>query len=364
MVRPRGLPALARPAVSRIARPGPARLLWHTDPSCGDPDDDLAAAALKALAAEQRVAPVGAVVNRRPAATRAAQFAATLAALGLTTADGRPVPVGTGANVGRPMPPLHPGAPQAPAPAPVDGRVLQEQVLRRAPDRSVTLLVTTALTDLDWLLARHGELALAKLRAVTIMADAVPAAAGAAAAWKPGDATNCTVDLGPAARAYAVLQLPAWRHVTVTVVSRWAVLAGGEVPPAFLDELAACSPVAAWLRSRAAASMDERWASFCRGAVPGRSRASFVASHLGGRDPGRTAEEPVFDLLTGIPVYDAVAAIAAAEPHWFAPASDPRAPNFQVIGTCAAASGVRDPAGLRDRLAGLLRQGFGGGKAA
>jgi hypothetical protein len=50
---------------------------------------------------------------------------------------------------------------------------------------------------------------------------------------------------------------------------------------------------------------NERWGSFCRGTVPGRSRQVFVDSHLGGRDPGRAADEPVFYLIAGVPVYDA-----------------------------------------------------------
>jgi hypothetical protein len=348
-------------------RPGgarePARLLWHTDPSCGDPDDDLAAAVLKELAAEGVISLAAAVVNRRPAPARARQFGATLAALGLT-ADGRPLPVGTGdGTIGRPMPPVHPGAPQAHAPGPLDGRRLQETTLRQAPDASLCLLATTALTDLDWLLDEHEDLARRKLRAITIMADARPAA-GPAAAWEPGNATNCTVDPGSAARVYARLQRPAWRHVPVSVVSRWAVLAAGEVTPALLDDLARASPVAAWLRDRAAASMNERWGSFCRGTVPGRSRQVFVDCHLGGRDPGRGAGEPVFDLITGVPVYDAVAAVAAVEPHWFMPAADPRAPNFTVIGTSPADTGVRNPGELRERLAVLLRRGFGATTAA
>jgi hypothetical protein len=105
--------------------------------------------------------------------------------------------------------------------------------------------------------------------------------------------------------------------------------------------------------------MNERWAAFCRGEIPGRDRAAFVANHLGGRDPGRASGEPVYDLVTGIPLYDAVAAIAAAEPGWFQPEPGVRAPNFSVIGTSRAAPGVRDPLGLRARLGGLLLRGFG-----
>jgi hypothetical protein len=258
------------------------------------------------------------------------------------------------------MPSVHPGVPIIPAPPPVDGRRLQVGTLGQAPDESVTVLATTALTDLDWLLHTHDRLARRKIRAVIMMSDARPGGRpGTSAPWVPGDAANNAVDPAAAARVFACLQEPAWRHVPVTVVSRWAVLGAGEVTPAFLDRLAAASPVAAWLRDRAICSMNDRWASFCRGEIPGRDRAAFVANHLGGRDPGRAASEPVYDLVTGIPLYDVVAAIAAAEPGWFQPEGGVCAPNFSVIGTSRAAHGVRDSAGLRERVACLLLRGFG-----
>jgi inosine-uridine nucleoside N-ribohydrolase len=335
-------------------------LLWHADPVLGDPDDDYAAGVLLALSREAEVSLAGVVVNRRPVDDRARHFAAVLAALGIQW-HGRPVPIGTGADsIGRPMPPVHPGAPVAPAPPPVDAHQLQARLLRQAPDESVTVLATTALTDLDWLLHTHERLARRKIKAVIMMSDARPSGPpGTGAPWVPGDAANNAVDPEAAARVFACLQDPIWRHVQVMVISRWAVLGAGEVAPAFLDRLAAANPVAAWLRERAVCSMNERWSSFCRGEIPGRDRAAFVANHLGGRDPGRTADKPVYDLVTGIPLYDAVAAIAAVEPGLFQPEPGVCAPNFSVVGTSRATPGVRDPAGLRARLAGLLLRGFG-----
>jgi len=335
-------------------------LLWHADPVLGDPDDDYAAAALRALSDEGAAVLAGVVVNRRPVEVRAAHFPSVLAALGVHR-GGVPVPVGTrSGTVGRPMPPVHPGVPRVPAPPPAEGRQLQARLLGAAADGSVTVLVTTALTDLDWLLSAHPELVRAKVRAIVMMSDArAGGPPGSGAPWVPGDAANNLTDPGAAARVFACLQEPAWSHVAVGVVSRWAVLGAGEAAPAFLDRLAAASPVAAWLRDRAGASMNERWASFCRGEVPGRSRQGFVAAHLGGRDPGRAAGEPVFDLVAGVPLYDVVAAIAAVEPGWFRPEPGQRAPGFSVTGASPAVTGVRDPAGLRERMAGLLLHGFG-----
>jgi inosine-uridine nucleoside N-ribohydrolase len=229
-------------------------LLWHADPVLGDPDDDYAAAVLLALSGEGAVALAGVVVNRRPVEVRAKHFPAVLAALGVQL-HGQPVPVGTGAGtIGRPMPPVHPGVPIVPAPPPVDGRQLQAELLRQARDESVTVLVTTGLTDLDWLLHAYGRLARRKIRAIIMMSDARPGGPPETGApWLPGDAANNTVDPAAAARVFARLQETVWRHVQVTVVSRWAVLGAGEVTPAFLDKLAAASPVAAWLRDRARA---------------------------------------------------------------------------------------------------------------
>lgn len=342
------------PSAVTAVPPGPV-VIWHADPSLGDPDDDYAAALLGALAAEGRADLAGVVVNRVPADVRARQFAATLAALAIRR-GGKHVPVGVGAGwVGRPMPPVRPGAPATAAPPPVDGRELQSALLSQALDGSVTILVTTALTDLDWLLAARAGVARRKVRAIVMMSDARPGAAGR---WVPGDAVNNLVDLQSAARVFAALQEPEWRHVQVTVVSRWAVLGAGEASPAFLDKLAAASPVAAWLRDRARHSMNERWASFCRGDVPGRTRATFIDNHLGGEDPGRGPGDPVYDLVTGIPVYDAVAALAATEPWWFQAEPGTIAPNFSVAGTSSAGTGVPDPAGLEERLASLLAVGF------
>jgi hypothetical protein len=350
-----GAVTVARPGGTRTRQQAPL-LLWHADPSLGDPDDDYAAALLGALAAEGRARLAAVVVNRRPAEARARQFGATLAALGIRHGNGQHVPVGTGAgSIGRPMPAIHPGAPAAAAPPPADGRMMQAVMLSQAPDASVTILATTALTDVDWLLATHAGLAQRKVRAIVMMSDARPGPAGT---WIPGDAVNNLADPGAASRVFAALQGPAWRHVQATVVSRWAVLGAGEASPAFLDQLAAASPVAAWLRDRARHSINERWASFCRGEVPGRTRESFTASHLGGRDPGRGPGDPVYDLVTGIPLYDAVAALAAAEPWWLKPEPAAAAPNFSIAGTSSGSCGVADPAGLRGRLAGLLARGF------
>jgi hypothetical protein len=340
------------------AMKGPRRVLWHTDPSVGDPDDDYAAAVLKALSDSWQVSLVGAVVNRRPAQERAEQFARTLAALGLRC-DGAAVPVGVGArDIGREMAPVAAGAPDGSAPAPVDGRELQRQVL--AEDGSLTVLVTTAATDLDWLLEQPG--ARERIAEVVMMGDADLRVGDAGAGpWVPGSATNNLVDRAAAGRVFERLQADAWRHVRFTVVSRWAVFAAGQVAPQELNRLAAGSKVARWLRDRVAASLDERWTAFASGQIAGRSRETFVANHLEGRDPGRGADEPIFDLVPLVPIYDALAAMAICERWWMSAQVDSRAPNVVVVGTGPDRPGVTLAAAAKARLVDLLRDGLGSG---
>lgn len=335
----------------------PLPVLLHTDPSRGDPDDDYAAILIKALVDEGQVDLVGVVVNRQPARERAEQFGSTLAALGVHR-HGHPVPVGIGAShIGRPMGPVPTGAPDHPAPPPIDAHDLQRRALAEADDGSLVVLVTTAATDLDWLMTQ--DTAPRKIRAILMMGDAVPAEPGTGDRWAPGDAVNNLVDQHAARRVFARLQTPAWRHVTMTVVSRWAAFAGGQVRPDQLDDLARANPAAAWLRDRVAASMNERWTAFNNGEVAGRTRATFVANHLGGTDPGRRPDESVFDLVTAIPIYDALVPLAACEPELFAPTVDRGAPNFRVIGLHREQPGVPDGAALHRRLVELLTNGVG-----
>lgn len=303
-------------------------MFWHAGPGLDDPGDDLAAAALKALSGEGTAELAGVLVNGQPAWRRASLFAAALGALGLRSPSG-PLPVGAGAEcAGRVMPPAPAGALRFPALPPVDGCRLALDVLAQAPDASVTVLVTTAMTDLDWLLCHHPGLARRKLRAVVAMSGARRLPATSGTAWEPGDEASATADMAAARRVFDCMQSIPWRHVPMTVVCRGAATAAGQVTPGIL----------------------------------GWNRASS-GSHLAGRDPERAADGPVLDLAGGVPAGSAVAVVAAVEPYWFQPEADPRAPSFSVIGAVRGNPGVRDPAGLNARLAGLLRDGFTGSRS-
>ena len=220
-----------------------------------------------------------------------------------------------------------------------DGQSLLVRTLRACADRSLVLILQSALTDAAALVKNYPELVVQKVKHVAIMGGIRGDGDGDGDAPVPDEANNNTFDMDAASYLYATL----WRLQIPMVVTTRAFAYEAKVPFKFYDALAAAHPVGRCLRDRQKPSLQDLWEQACaapnsgrRGTLPDdRTRQWFVGVFCGGADPPIADGADVWPFVDRFVLYDPVncfAAIPELRDHFMTPAATRRGPRLLLLG--------------------------------
>lgn len=295
-------------------------LVIITDPGKALDDEEMLLV-LSQLSKQGLANPLAVVTNLAPARLRAALARATLDMLGMPH-----VPVGIGSEVVsfevQPERELT-AIPYVRTGEDVvlfDGHTLLVNTLEAQPDKSVTLLLVSAMTDAARLLREREALFTAKIERVAIMggvvADEAKVVLNAGGFMEPDSAVNNFYDVSASAYLYRRLQELA---IPMVVLSRNAAYAT-KVPRTVYDDMHGSGhAVGEKLFEQYRNFVEDFWkavnappSSQGHEALPARwNRDLFLETFCGGDGKDRTADDTIFDLVKCSAFSDPMALIAA-----------------------------------------------------
>jgi hypothetical protein len=202
-----------------------------------------------------------------------------------------------------------------------DGHQLLVNTLEGCPDKSVTLVLQSGLTDAAQLLRSHEGLCIDKLTQVAIMGGVELDETGSvkldeAGLMIPNNANNNTFDMESANWLYRQLQV---LGIPMVITTRDAAYSA-QVPFSMYDALEDTgNPVGACLRGRQMPSLQKLWQAACspsgsdiRGTLPNdRNRGWFINVFCNGDDPGIEDGSDIWPYVGSFNLYDPISFIAA-----------------------------------------------------
>jgi inosine-uridine nucleoside N-ribohydrolase len=319
-----------------------------------DLDDEHALCGMAGLIKLGLVEPLCVVANLDPAELRARGAAGTLEKLGLDY-----VPVGIGEPVYKGK--SHPYETNIPYLAEryklvSNGKRLMVSKLMNCPDKSVTLILQSALTDAEALFVLYPNLTSAKIKNVVIMGGVETIGDEVKLNDKgmmvPNNANNNSFDMLSANWLFSILQE---RNIPMTIVTREVAFAA-QVPFSAYDEMEKTgNPVAMCLKNRQKPMVQNFWEASCspagsaiRGTLPAdRDRAWFVKAFCDGKDPGIEGNGDIWPHVGRLTLYDPAnlyAAVPSLRSRFFKPkVVRVDNTNHLVIGVSKTEHGVKNP---------------------
>ncbi|OGL32970.1 hypothetical protein A3F64_01725 [Candidatus Saccharibacteria bacterium RIFCSPHIGHO2_12_FULL_42_8] len=238
-----------------------------------------------------------------------------------------------------------------------DGQKLIKDVLEKADDESVVLILNSGLTDAAELMEDAPLLCKRKLSRVAIMGGVVcekgQVKLNAKGHMIPDDAANNSFDPKSAKFVYEWLQS---QNIPMSILTRNAAYAC-KFDIGFYESLArANDTIGRGIRDRQRPATEHLWkaanaptGSETRGTLPDRcTRKWFVDAYLDGADPGNV--ESIWDptLKIGTFQYDPLNVASVVRPELFAPTKiTVNGAEHQVIGLAPSEAGIADTDLLR-----------------
>jgi inosine-uridine nucleoside N-ribohydrolase len=243
-----------------------------------------------------------------------------------------------------------------------NGNRLILKTLREAKPKGVVFLLISGLTDAAYILRKHRDLFVNRVRRVVIMGGVVAEGdmpkLDADGRIVPDNANNHTFDMEAAKYFYREVQD---EGIGMTILTRHAAGAC-KVPRAIYDDMAATGhPVGIRLRDTQKFAIEHLWQRACaapddkatrKGLPPDRDRAWFSKAFLGGEGMDRHTQDSIWDLVKTFMLYDPatlVAAIPNLREHYYAPHIVERnGAEHMIIGVSPTYHNVRNGAELSE----------------
>lgn len=327
-----------------------------------DPDDEDLIAAMGNFTLQGAIQLFGMIANLAPAEWRTRLLRRTLDLLGMDD-----VPVGQGTDCNKDpavyMDPRRWNIPylaNVPAHAQFPrGKELFVAQLRDVPDRIVTLLGVSGLTDIATLLEEESLLVEHTIRRVVMMGGVIRKNGTVVienGLMVPDDAANNNFDMDAAKFVYRELQV---RNIPMTVLTKEAAYAV-PFPRSFYDELAKTGhPVGIRLRDMQKNSIEHLWyrsnlpaGDSKREGLPERcDRQWFSKQFLNGEGMDRDGSDSIWDIIHAFYLYDPMAGVAAIErygPIYYEPDEfEIHGTTHRIIGMTHERHNVKYPEALR-----------------
>lgn len=338
------------------------KLLVITDPGL-DPDDLLNAWLLCELRQLGLVEVLGMVANYDPAICRAMLLKGALKSIGHGD-----IPVGYGTKCNAKHTPreyeFHPSFELASMMEIMSGYRLIEKVIGEAEPYSITLLLTSGLTDAYEFLACASDKEIGKIKDVYIMGGASYADGRIIA-----DPTASNNKFDKTLDPQWVYDLITQRRIPLHVLSRHAAYACG-ITPQFYEQLAHLNPIASHLYRVQKEATYSLW-QFANSNPPEhrQNREWFCKTFCGVEDIPLPAEENPWEYVKKLAIYDPLTTMWMAFPHMpqFQPElcvvyDEQEGPlvsgvNCEILGLSAEQTGIKDGTSILTKMTKILRGG-------
>jgi len=333
-----------------------------------DHDDEVALTVAAGLSKLGLLKIEGVVANLKPAESRARLIKGILNTVGLTD-----VPVGIGTAIDEnsfPQPYEFNASYISEEKDFPDGQNLLKQLLEKSPDKSLTLLLISGLTDANIFLEKNKELAQQKLQSIVIMGGVVSEQNNLKYSDQgnllPDESYNHKVDMASAKSFYLLAQQA---EIPLRIVSRFCAMACA-ISPQFYDRLAKeDSPIGKRLCSAQADAIQHLWKRVFlaaddkhrEGLPPYCNKEWFLKTFTNNSAALQTstANDSMWHHVEKLNAYDPIALLAAVVPNLFHP-MEAKVSNtvHSAIGINANNPGVTDPEKIRSVLTGLALWGL------
>lgn len=238
-----------------------------------------------------------------------------------------------------------------------NGAALIIQSMIMCPDKSVTLILQSGMTDAAKLLANYSETFVRKVKEVVIMGGVKTEGneinLSVDGMLSPNNANNNSFDMMSAVWLYRQLQ----RQNIPMIITTREVAYAAQVPFSAYDEFEKTgNPVGICLKNRQLPSMQHLWEAACsqpgssiRGTLPDdRDREWFIKVFCSGKDPGIEANGNIWPYIGFFNLYDP-ANLYAAIPELRDRFLKPTVVRIDktdhlVIGVSSTEHGVQNPA--------------------
>jgi inosine-uridine nucleoside N-ribohydrolase len=336
--------------LQELSPTGPAKSVVVFTDIGRDQDDELALSVLAKFQHMGNIDLKGVVTSLGPSEKRAQLAKGALRELGLPD-----VPVAIGSAAGQPVDKFHDyefDAPYLAEPESLEknGQAFLKKQFMAADDKSMTVLAVGPMTDLDTFMKENQELFHQKTEKVVIMGGIVRTDGAVSLTdgyMTPDTANNNTFDKDASASLYKGLQD---LGIPTTVLTKEAAYAA-PVDKAFYESLGGTeNKVGERLRASQRRSIEGLWnrviipfGDEARGGLPERLNRQWFEETFCDAPVPKGAE--VWDSITKLPVYDALAGLAvldeAQSSKLFSPASvEVNGTSHQIIGLSKAEEGM------------------------
>ncbi len=325
-------------------------VLTITDPGL-DPDDIVCAWLLTKLRAHGLVNLIGFIANYSPSLQRARLLKRVLISLG---AGDVPVVKGTDCNSNHEVRAYEfdfkvGGASNYEVNQSLERASYVRSLLEEQPERSVTLLLISGLTDIHNLITECPELLKSKLKEVYIMGGGSWGDDGTFLA----DPTASNNKFDRLLDCQAVYDWFIDQGIPLHVLTRHAAYAAS-VTPDFYDRLATVNTVGAHLAKIQQSSIASLW-QFANSNPPEhrQNRGWFIKTFTDEEELPITAEQSPWDYIKRLSLYDPLTVMWMVYPEFFKPSLSEK-DDVQIVGLSREESGIPEPGLLMKCLEGLL----------